>query len=382
MPAALSRKERLRRQALGLEVDRVPSIGGWMLSARNLAAIAGTTVEEYLQNPEQGMVRANLALDTDGIVTMPVYPKELEQLRAGSVQESDFQDIEPEVLLEVAEQLPDDEDEALKDFDRVRERQRFLDIFAHARADWGGLEPLPNFWDLGGPFALYQKYGYIAFLSACALYPEAVGKIWRVRALVARERAKLLAPLYAELDLVPLLFCGEDLCNNSGPMVSPELLRRYYFPVVKDILAPLVAAGVRVVHHCDGDIRPVVDDFIATGFSGLQGFQYELGLEIPELRGKKAAGGRDLLFFAGLSVTRTLPFGTPDEVRREVDYFFDATDNGRGLFLFTSNVTGVEVPWENLVAGYRRAKELTPGQPRAGAAPLPQWPRTRDYREC
>ena len=71
-------------------------------------------------------------------------------------------------------------------------------------------------------------------------------------------------------------------------------------------------------------------------------------------------------------MSRTLPFGQIQDVRDEVDYFFDATDGGRGLFLFTSNVTGIEVPPENLQAAYGRIKELEFAQQRAAA--WTQWP--------
>lgn len=37
----LSKKERLVRQARGQEVDRIPSIGGWIGGARNLTELAG-----------------------------------------------------------------------------------------------------------------------------------------------------------------------------------------------------------------------------------------------------------------------------------------------------------------------------------------------------
>ena len=89
-------------------------------------------------------------------------------------------------------------------------------------------------------------------------------------------------------------------------------------------------AGVRLIHHCDGDVRPVVDDFIAIGFSGFQGFQYELGVDPYDLKQRRSRLGEELLFFTGLSVSRTLPFGTPEDVRDEVDYFLDFTDGGRG----------------------------------------------------
>ena len=100
----------------------------------------------------------------------------------------------------------------------------------------------------------------------------------------------------------------------------------------------------------------MVYDFIRIGFSGLQGFQYELGVDIYELRKKRSLLGETLLFFTGLSVSRTLPFGTLEDVRNEIDYFIDATDGGQGMFLFTTNVTGVEVPPENLQFAYQYLK--------------------------
>gem|GEM_PF-279915 len=358
----LTHKERLRRQALGQEVDRIPSLGGWMMGVRNLATIAGISIEEYLADPLAGVVRANVALEVDGMVT-PVIPMTIDQVRSGSVQEEQYQGVEPEVLLKEAESLPDDARTVLANFNAREEETRFRRDFDEARARWAGIEPIPNYWDFGGPFPLYHQYGYVAFLSACALYPEAVGKIWWARSRAACERAKILARLYRELDLVPLLFCGEDLCNNQGPMVDPAMLRKYYFPLVKEILEPLVNSGVRIVHHCDGDVRPLVDDFIAIGFSGLQGFQYELGIDLADFRRRRGPHGEELILFTGLSVTRTLPFGTEDDAREEVDFFLDVTEGGRGMFLFTSNVTGVEVPPANLIAAYRHVKTWDPRQP-------------------
>jgi hypothetical protein len=116
----------------------------------------------------------------------------------------------------------------------------------------------------------------------------------------------------------------------------------------------------------------VVDDFIAIGFSGFQGFQYELGVDPYDLKQRRSRLGEEMLFFAGLSVSRTLPFGTPHDVRDEVDYFLDFTDGGKGLFLVTSNVTGVEVPPENLREAYRYVKTWDPARPRI--ARWPAWP--------
>jgi len=184
--------------------------------------------------------------------------------------------------------------------------------------------------------------------------------------------------LYRDYDLVPLMFCGEDLANNKGPMVSPAFLRQYYLPTVRMIIEPLVDAGVRLIHHCDGDVRPLVADHLGVGFSGFQGFQYELGIDPYALRRMRSPLGEEPLFFAGLSVSRTLPFGTVADVRDEVNYFLDFTDGGKGLFLMTSNVTGVEVPPDNLRAAYRYIKQWDPAQPREVRWTRWPWGETHD----
>jgi hypothetical protein len=340
----------------------MPTIGGWIGGPPVIAELAGCTKEQYLADPYRAVIKANKALDVDGMVS-PIVNQEWDQLRGGAVLEENFNEAEPEDLLAYADSLPDKESEVLRDFDAPRMEREFRDYFENAFATWDGIVPVPNFWCLGGHFPLYHQFGYIAFLSACALYPEAVNKIWWAKSLPSRERAKILVRLYREYDLVPLLFCGEDLCNNKGPMVAPEMLRQYYFPTVRMITEPLVDAGIRLVHHCDGDIRLVLNDVVAAGFSGLQGFQYELGLDPYEFRRLRSLRGEELIFFGGLNVTRTLPFGTPQDARDEVDYIFDYTDGGRGLFLFTSSSTGSEVPPENIRAGYSYVKTLKPQQP-------------------
>jgi len=356
MPAReLTPKERILRQIRGQEVDCIPTIGGWMEGVKNLAQIGGISIDTYLADPMAGVVRANRALAVDGMIS-PVIPQRIDEIRTGMVLDAPFQGVQPEALLAAAEELPDSEKAILASFDALVEENRYRHFFEQAFRTWDGIVPIPNFWEIGGHFPLYVDYGYQAFLMACALYPEAVGKIWWAKSLHSRERAKILVMLYREYDLVPLMFCGEDVCNNQGPMVSTAFLRKYYFPTVQMILLPLVEAGIRCIHHCDGDVRPIVNDFIEIGFSGLQGFQYELGVNLYDLRQMRSLRGEPVLLFTGLSVSRTLPFGTLEDVRDEIDYFMDATDGGRGMFLFTSNVTGVEVPPENIQFAYQYLK--------------------------
>lgn len=348
---------RLEAATLLRESDRVPTIGGWIGGVRVLADLAGISPEHYLEDPFGGVLKAHHALGVDGMVS-PAVPTDLEQIRTGHLEEAGFADRQPEELLADAERLPDDATSIRAEFDWAGEESRFREYYRWAMESWGGLVPVPNHWELGGHFPLYHMYGYGAFLGACALYPEAVERIWWFRSVQSRCRAEIMVGLYREYGLLPTLFCGEDLFTAQGPMTSPTFLRERYLPTVKMIIEPLVEAGVRLIHHCDGDVRPLAQDFLDIGFRGFQGFQYEFGVSIRALRELRTAFGEPPVIWAGMSVSRTLPFGDEDAVRAEIDGFVRDTDGGIGLCVFTSNVTGVEVPADNLRAGYGHARSV------------------------
>jgi hypothetical protein len=98
-----------------------------------------------------------------------------------------------------------------------------------------------------------------------------------------------------------------------------------------------------------------------------------------EIRRRKSPWGDPLLFFTGMSVTRTLPFGSTRDVERDIDYCLDFTDGGRGLFLFSSNVTGVETPPENIVAAYRYLASYDPAASRVARPAHRTWPWTETH---
>lgn len=353
----MTSRERVFRQARGEEVDHVPLMGGWFHGVRNLAKLAGLSPDEYLRDPAASLIRANRALGIDCMVD-PIVPTELDQVRTAETLESAFENVEPEDIVAVVERIPQSAAEVLAAFDAAAEEERLRAHLEGRRALFGDIVVVPNFWEAVPDFHLYSVYGYRSYFEAMALYPEAVGRIFWRDAVLARARNGIVARLIEELGLPPLMFTGGDICNNRGPMCSIAFLREQYFPHERYAMEPLVEAGIRVVRHCDGDVTTLVEDFLDVGYSGFQGFQHECGVDLASLTRLRSRRGARLLFFTGMNVTRTLPFGTPDEVRAEVDRAFAATDGGRGLFLFTSSSIGPEVPLENVVAGYRRAAEL------------------------
>ena len=349
--STMTHKDRVARQIRGEEVDHVPLMGGWFHGVDNLAALAGVSVEGYLVDPVKSVLKANRALAVDCMIP-PIVPAERDQVRTGHVLDADRTEFEPERLKEDAERLPDRDEEVVMSLDMAQIESDYRDSLTSWMQTMDDIVLIPTHWESVPNFMIYAHYGYEAYLMAIALYPEAVGRLYWRSAVEARARNVVLARLMCELDLPPVLFTGHDICNNAGPMCSLDFLRQYYFPQERLALEPLTEAGIRVVRHCDGNVMPILDDSLDVGYSGFQGFQYECGVDPFAIARKGDAKGEPLLFFAGLNVTRTLPFGTIEDVREEVEYVMDYTDGGKGLFFFTSSSIGPEVPLENVKYAY------------------------------
>lgn len=58
---------------------------------------------------------------------------------------------------------------------------------------------------------------------------------------------------------------AEDLGMQNGPMISPDLFRRYIKPSYHRLMKPARDAGAIVHMHSDGDIRTLADDLIDGG---------------------------------------------------------------------------------------------------------------------
>ena len=340
--------ERVLNQILGRDVDRVPLMGGWFHGVANLATIANLSVQEYLADPVTSVLQANRNLHVDCMIH-PIVPTKADEIRTGHHLDQMFEGWEPEMLNRVADEFPATRQQILAQFDAAQTELKYREYIETWLERLGEMVLIPNFWEAVPNFHLYGVYGYHAYLGAIALYPDAVGRIFWEDATRARARNEILVRLVQEYDLAPMLFTGGDICNNSGPMCSPQFLRDYYFPEVGYALEPLFDAGIRVVRHCDGNVMPVIDDFLSVGYSGFQGFQYECGVDPYQFAARKSLQGERLLFFAGLNVTRTLPYGTLEDVKAEIDYVLDYTEGGQGLFFFTSSSIGPEVPCENIV---------------------------------
>ncbi len=121
------------------------------------------------------------------------------------------------------------------------------------------------------------------------------------------------------LDLGVAMMCyPEDLGAQSGPLISPELFRRFIRPMYEKLVAPARQAGCLVHMHSDGNIRTLAEDLLAVGVDALNLQDLVNGVDwiAANLKGRVCVD----LDVDRQQVTR---FGTPEQIdallRREVE---------------------------------------------------------------
>jgi uroporphyrinogen decarboxylase len=190
-----------------------------------------------------------------------------------------------------------------------------------------------------------------------ALYPDQNRKLIQYSATRSRQHATLRARAICDGICPRALLTGPDICSQQGPLVSPDYLRREYWPLVEYAHQPLHDAGAKIVWHCDGDVRAILPDVLACGIGGLQGFQRECGVKLEELVDLRTRDGDPLLIMGPMSVTTTLPHGSPDQVRGEVRWAMDVCRDKASLVFFTSNTIIPDTPLENVKAYWQAVTE-------------------------
>ena len=201
----------------------------------------------------------------------------------------------------------------------------------------------------------YTRFGYENYLAAAALYPEAMRRYYHHSAVNARLRNHAIVEAVERHGLAPFVYSGQDICGSGGPLMSPAMLRDLYFPELKWAMEPLIEAGIGVIWHCDGNILPILPDLLDLGIVGLQGFEEEHGPRWEDMCALTDPHGRPMIVWGCVSVTSTLPHGTPDDVRRSVERSFTVAGRGRGHVLSSTSSILPETPMENIDALFDHA---------------------------
>lgn len=352
----MNKRERLQSAFALQQPDRPPILGGWLAAPNLIQALTGCTAQQYYADPRTWDIRAEKILDSDGMVDM-VVPAAGDEYRIVDHQTlADRAAYTLDSMLAEIQALPD-VDQIRAEFDEEKAYAEYKREFLHWQERMGEVVWCPADWSILPTALWYSTYGYENALTGLAANLDIYRKLILTSAEKGRLRSGLLARAYREGLHPGAVLTGEDICSQQGPMVSPKFLQREYWHLVEYAFEPLYEAGIKVVWHCDGNVRPILADVLAIGAGGLQGFQKECGLDLEWIADLRTRRGDPLLIFGPMQVTSTLPFGTPEDVRGEVRRAMELCRDKASLVFFTSNTITIDTPLENLQAYWRAVQE-------------------------
>lgn len=152
-----------------------------------------------------------------------------------------------------------------------------------------------------------------------------------------------------------IVMSGTDFGAQNGPMISPEIYRELFKPFHEKMNNWIHShTHWKTFYHTCGSILAFIDDFIEAGIDILNPVQLSAAHMDPEIL--KDMYGKKIVFWGGgINTQSTLPFGTPQEVKEEVNHLIKIFSRGGGyIFAPVHNIQG-DVPVENLMVMFDEA---------------------------
>jgi len=155
---------------------------------------------------------------------------------------------------------------------------------------------------------------------------------------------------------VDIIRFGDDIGQQTGLIMSPETWRKWIKPKFAALISAVkdIKPDILIFNHCDGDATLLIPEFIEIGVEILNPVQPEC---MDPVKIKKEYGDK-LSFWGTIGTQTTMPFGTPEEVKKVVKERIETVGEGGGLLLAPTHILEPEVPWENVLAFFEAIEEF------------------------
>jgi hypothetical protein len=186
-------------------------------------------------------------------------------------------------------------------------------------------------------------------------YVSTVTRADYIKAVFARQ-AELaienLARLHAAVgDKISVIQTnGTDFGTQNGPFLSPAQYRDLFLPYQKKVNGWIHQhTNWKTFMHCCGGVVPLLDGIVEAEFDILNPVQCSAsGMDARQL--KQRYGDQLVFWGGGVDTQKTLPFGTPAEVREQVTERIETFVPGGGFVFCAIHNVQARTPLQNLLA--------------------------------
>jgi len=225
---------------------------------------------------------------------------------------------------------------------------------AHVKSQTQKLADENQYAIVGTPWLLFPLerafglQGLGTFLLNLAQYPDFAEALLKKNAELCKQLMEHFLEEAAEnIDIIKI---GDDLGTQESLLMSPKMYRNILKPIHADFIAFIKErTNAKVMFHTDGDVFPLVGDFIEIGIDILNPIQTSAG-KMANLEELKKQYGKAIVFCGGIDTHSVLPHGSPEDVRREVERVIKALGPGGGYLVGGVHTIMNDVPAENILA--------------------------------
>jgi len=202
----------------------------------------------------------------------------------------------------------------------------------------------PNLFAVAGGYGLFESgwglCGFENYLGYIAGEPDFIEELSEGLVEFSCAVTRQLAGLGCDA-----IRFGDDWGFQDHLMIRPEQWRRIFKKHYAKIYGAARDIGLVVAIHSCGNITEILPDLIDIGVQVVHPLQPE-AMDVERCRREY---GKHLTFWGGLGSQSTLPRGTPDEVRREVNGRLEQFRGG-GYILAPAGAAPAETPAANIAA--------------------------------
>jgi len=186
------------------------------------------------------------------------------------------------------------------------------------------------------------------------------------------EFARRLIGTVAEINLeivkrvmdrgVDLIVWDDDIADSKSPYYPRRIFEDFYFSYAKRLIQECRKRDVLVMKHSDGNLYPILDELIALGINGL----HPIEPGVMDLADVKKKYGKKIFLMGNVDCVHVLPYGSEEDVRKDVRRCIDAAAEGGGFILADSNSIHNNCKVENVWTMVDEARKY-------GRYPTKQW---------
>jgi uroporphyrinogen decarboxylase len=193
--------------------------------------------------------------------------------------------------------------------------------------------------------AMYLRGTESIFVDLAARPEIAEAILRRIRTFYLGYLERILRAAAGKIDIV---MTGDDFGAQHGLLMSAPMWRRFIRPGFAEYIDLIKRHQVLAMHHSCGSVLDIIPDMIECRLDILQSVQPEArGMPLAHL---KQVFGQRMCYQGGVSIQKTMPYGSQDEIRQEVKSIAEMVKQDGGYIFCTSHNIQADTPVENIIS--------------------------------